>query len=43
MADEEIAGKKEDEESTSKKGEMRGYATKDTIAQLFGLSGPSAY
>lgn len=28
-----------DEESTSKKSEMRGYATKDTIAQLFGLSG----
>lgn len=28
-----------DEESTSRKSEMRGYATKDTIAQLFGLSG----
>ncbi|MCM1189815.1 MAG: hypothetical protein NC541_11035 [bacterium] len=28
-----------DEESTGKKNEMRGYATKDTIAQLFGLSG----
>lgn len=28
-----------DEESTSQKSEMRGYATKDTIAQLFGLSG----
>lgn len=27
------------EESTSKKSEMKGYATKDTIAQLFGLSG----
>lgn len=28
-----------DEESTEKKNEMRGYATKNTIAQLFGLSG----
>lgn len=28
-----------EEENTSKKSEMRGYATKDTIAQLFGLSG----
>lgn len=28
-----------DEESASKKSEMRGYATKDTIEQLFGLSG----
>ena len=28
-----------DEESSGKKNEMRGYATKDTIAQLFGLSG----
>lgn len=27
------------EETTSKENEMRGYATKDTIAQLFGLSG----
>ena len=28
-----------DGEDTGKKNEMRGYATKDTIAQLFGLSG----
>lgn len=28
-----------DEEKNSKKSEMRGYATKDTIARLFGLSG----
>lgn len=28
-----------DEESIRKKSEMKGYATKDTIAQLFGLSG----
>lgn len=27
------------EEENGKKSEMRGYATKDTIAQLFGLSG----
>ena len=28
-----------DEEGSGKKNEMRGYATKDTVAQLFGLSG----
>lgn len=40
MADGEITGRNMDDgESTGKKGEMRGYATKDTIAQLFGLSG----
>lgn len=36
MADEE---KLEDGEDTGKKNEMRGYATKETIAQLFGLTG----